>query len=585
MVRKFVALAVLFAFVTPIAAQVAERKDPKEEAEKLRKEGVAFLRETMGDVANMRTLENRISFSAEMAGLMWYHDEREARVIFNSAVADFRDLLARLEQQMNEFPETEGEAVNVGRGILSDPSNMVRFNMKYRLAMGVRQQMASSMAEHDPDLALSFFYDTATTNPKLKSVYGGDSSVEMSLLEQIAEKNAGKASQYGLRSLENGLEYHHINLLRKIYEKDADKGMEFGSAVLSKAREGKEPNMWALNSLMEYGGEVLDRTKTTGKRPVFSQSDMRVTAETLAQAMLKMDGEVLASMTAYIPSIEKFAPNRAAQIKAKMARAGGTRLDPDGDLPMNAATNSTTRRTSGRSSNSMSNSDRIVEAPMPPPEEPSEGEILEAGIEKLMKVELPKEERERAIAQARKILMQTQGRDKQIAGLSMLAAQVAKAGDKELAAEIMGDAERLVNPNPKNYQDFILTWLVASGYAETDPDRAFLILEDAIGRANTIISAFIQVGEFIDVTEEMISDGEAQVGAFGGGMIRGLGKELGIAEAAIDRLVHADFAKTKALTNRFDRPEVRVLAKMMVLRTVLGKKAAPPTPVNMDVLN
>jgi len=584
MLRKFLALVVLIAFVTPVAAQVTERKDPKEEAERLRKEGVAFLRETMGDVANMRTLENRISFSAEMAGLMWYHDEREARVIFNSAVADFRDLLARLEQHMNELPEPDGEVVNVGRGILADPSEIGRVQMKYRLAMGVRQQMASSMAEHDPDLALSFFYDTATSNPKFKTLYGGgDTYFEMNLLEQIAEKNAGKAAQYGLRTLDDGVQFQHINLLRKIYSNDADKGIEFGSAVLSKAREGKSPNLYALNLLMEYGGEVLEQSNGNRKRPVFSQADMRGMAESMAQRILSMDGEELSSASMYMQSIEKFAPNRAAQIKAKMARTGGTRLGSDGDLPSNAATNSSVRRTSARSSNSMSNSDLIVEAPMPP-EEPSEGDQLEDGIEKLMKSELPKEERERAIAQARKILLQTQGRDKQIVGLSMLAAQVAKAGDKELAAEIMRDAERLVNPNPKNYQDFIMTWLVASGYAETDPDRAFLILEDAIGRANNIIAAFIQVGEFIDVTEEMMSDGEAQVGAFGGGMIRGLGKELGIAEAAIDRLVHADFAKTKALTNRFERPEVRVLAKMMVLRTVLGKKAAP-TPVNMDVLN
>jgi len=86
----------------------------------------------------------------------------------------------------------------------------------------------------------------------------------------------------------------------------------------------------------------------------------------------------------------------------------------------------------------------------------------------------------------------------------------------------------------------------------------------------------VKIGEFIDVSEEMITDGEAQVGAFGGGMIRGLGKELGVAEATISTLVKADFAKTKALTNRFDRPEVRVLAKMLVLRSVLGKKAETP---------
>ena len=580
MLRKFLALAVLFAFITPLAAQVPERKDPKEEAERLRKEGVAFLRETLGDVANMRTLENRISFSAEMAGLMWYHDEREARVMFNSAVGDFRELLARLEQQMNELPEPEGEVVHVGRGFLADPSAMVRFQMKYRVAMGVRQQMAASMADHDPDLALSFFYDTGSTNPRSKNSYSNDTYVEMNLLEQVAEKNAGKAAQYGLRSLNEGVQYQHINLLKKIYDKDADKGIEFGSAVLSKAREADEPNLWALNSLLDYGGEALDASKTNGKRPVFSQTDLRTMADSLAQAMLRMDGDALASMTSYLPSIEKFAPNRAAQIKAKIARATGARAGEGGTMS-NAVPNSSTGR---RMSNSAVNANYSGGEPMT--EGPSEGEVLEQDIEKLSKGELPKEERDRAVAQARKILMQTQGRDKQIVGLSMLAAQVAKAGDKDLAAEIMRDAERLVNPSPKNYQDFVMTWLVASGYAETDPDRAFLILEDTIGRANTIISAFVQVGEFIDVTEEMISDGEAQVGAFGGGMIRGLGKELGIAEATIEKLARADFAKTKALTNRFDRPEVRVLAKMLVLRTVLGKKTAPtPTPVNTDVLN
>jgi hypothetical protein len=199
-------------------------------------------------------------------------------------------------------------------------------------------------------------------------------------------------------------------------------------------------------------------------------------------------------------------------------------------------------------------------------------EKLMSDVQKLGKGELPKEEREKVIAQSRKILMQTRGKDKQIMGLSMLASQVARAGDKQLAAEIMRDAEGLVNPNPKNYQDFMYTWMLASGYAEADPDKAFPILESAIGRANDLIAAFVKVGEFIDVTEEMISDGEAQVGAFGGGMIRGLSRELGVAETTIQTLVKADFGKTRALTNRFERPEVRILAKMLVLRSVLGKK-------------
>jgi hypothetical protein len=204
------------------------------------------------------------------------------------------------------------------------------------------------------------------------------------------------------------------------------------------------------------------------------------------------------------------------------------------------------------------------------------------GVQKLTSKDLPKEEREKIIAQARKIIFQTPGRDKKIMGLSMLATQVSKMGDKSLAAEIMRDAESMVNPAPKNYQDFMLTWMLASGYATADPDKAFPLLEETIGRANDTLAAFIKVGEFMDVAEEMIQDGEVQVGAFGGQMVRGLTTELGMADSTIQVLANADFGKTKSLTNRFDRAEIRILAKMMVLRAVLDPKKAVRPDVGSD---
>jgi hypothetical protein len=66
-------------------------------------------------------------------------------------------------------------------------------------------------------------------------------------------------------------------------------------------------------------------------------------------------------------------------------------------------------------------------------------------------------------------------------------------------------------------------------------------------------------------------------------MIRGLTGELNIADSTIQILAKADFAKTKSLTNRFDRPEIRVLAKMMVLRTVLKAKDVPKQDEKTDV--
>jgi len=53
-----------------------------------------------------------------------------------------------------------------------------------------------------------------------------------------------------------------------------------------------------------------------------------------------------------------------------------------------------------------------------------------------------------------------------------------------------------------------------------------------------------------------------------------------MADSTIQQLAKADFGKMKSLTNRFDRPEIRILAKMMVLRAVLDPKgpAKPEEP-------
>jgi hypothetical protein len=195
--------------------------------------------------------------------------------------------------------------------------------------------------------------------------------------------------------------------------------------------------------------------------------------------------------------------------------------------------------------------------------------------------ELPAAERDRVIAESRKIIAETPGRERKVAALCFLAARVKQAGDQELAAGILKDAASFVNPEPKNYRDFLLTWALATGYASADPDMAFTLLGDTISRANETINAFIKVGEFMDPTGEIIEDGEVQLGAFGGNMVRGITGELGQADLTIQMLARADFGKTRDLTNKFDRPEVRVLAKMLVIRAVLGSKfPLAPEPEN-----
>lgn len=577
MTQKFIALALALISAVTVAAQVAVPDKEKTDEER-RHKSLAFLRETMIDVSSMRTLENRVSFTAEMAALMWYHDEREARQMFGVTVNDFKALLQNYDTQMNSLGAPTSENTEYVP-FLSEPSDRGRIVRKFRTAIGVRQQIALSIAEHEPELAYNFFFDSLSTitNAEFrKQMESGDRNFEQRLIAQIAQTNAAKATEFAKRSLSSGLISQHVELLKQIYDKDQDRAVEFGSAILSKIKDTKPTDIeaWPLRSLLSFAGENLEMSQNRGNRKaIYSAAEVRDIADILARGILENKPDDSSGLS-HVEIIEKYLPARAAQIRAKFGPK------PNGD---------NTRRPDLYTF-------RGVPAPPPPmaptPDYRGPVSTVGTGVSKgsgedesdaamkevldLSSKQLPKEERERIIAKAREIIAKTPGRDKKIVGLSLLAVQVQKAGDEELASEIMRDAASLVGNNPKTYRDFLSLWMLASGYVDVKPEMAFNILEDAVFRANDLISSFVRIAEFIDVAEEMVVDGEVQVGAFGGNMIRGLTREIGVAEGTISKLANTDLDRTRALTNRFDRPEIRVMVKMLVLRTLLDPKKKEP---------
>ena len=577
MPQKFFLLLFFLLSVCIVSAQ--NPSDPKkdEQTEKLKKEAVVFLRETMADVNNMRSLENRLSFSAEMASLMWFHDEKEARALYLGVTSDFRQLLVEFDTQLNAitFTEATDDEESISAGLFSDGSSKGNLQRKLQKALEMRKQIAMSLAEHEPDLAMEFYQNslTALTNPETrKNAEEQNSYFEVQLMTMIADSNAAKAAQYGLKTFDKGIGGQHVELLKKIYKKDTDKGIEFASAMVGKIKTDKVKvdDVYVISSLVHFAEETgVKPLKGDAKKPVMSTGDMRDLVEMMARAILDMedDGDMGSS---YMDLFEKYTPTRATQIKAK-----NRRKTVAGSASSNSAVGVV--NTGAFASNTA-----VAIAVTPNPEAELKAKAVEEKLAAEAKVmedvaslsskPLPKDERAKIITQARKIISKTPGKDKKIVALSMLASQVAKAGDKELAGEIMKDAESFVNSQPKNYQDFVLKWMLISGYAEVDPDKAFPMLNDTVMRLNDTISAFIKAAEFIDVQGEMINDGEVQVGQFGGSMLRGITSELKIAQPTLRNLAIADFARTKALTNSFDRPEVRVLAKMLVLRTILSPK-------------
>ncbi len=584
-----ITLILLSMFVASVPAQNNATEKPDDKAKATQMAAIDFLRETATDVERLRSIENRISFSSELASLMWFYDEKEAKGMYGQVVSDFKQLMMQFDGEMN-MAATDDDEGGMG-GFLFGGRGGSKAQRKFRIALAVRQQIAMSLAEHAPDLALNFFYDSiaSVSNPAFrKQAEQMDKYFESRLLIQIAESDAAKGVEYGRESIKRQINSMHIELLRKIYAKDASKGIDFGQALYGAAKSDPKrvEGLGFYQSLIVFADANLEASKKQGaKSPVYSATDIRDMAEMLYQAMMAESKDMEQwQRRQYIPIVEKHLPGRGAQLRAKfkdpsvntvaMPAYATNRPVPRPAPPAATTTGLGTGNGGGIGDGGPSTP---YEREMKEREEKAKAEAkMIEDMKKLGQSDLPKEERDKVIAQARKIIAETKGKDKKIVALGILATSVAKLGDKDLANEIMLDAERMVTVNPKNYQDFMYTWLLAGGYAEANPDKAFPLLESTIMKANVTLDAFVRVAEFIDVQEEMVADGEVQVGAFGGEMIRGFTRELGAANTLIRTLANADFNRTKGLAGTFDRTEMRVLAKMLVLRAVLDKKSAKP---------
>ena len=554
----------------------AEAKAAEEKAaEEFRAERSIFLRDTLANIQNLRTRENRISFSAEVAALMWDEDEKQARSLFANAAGEMIEIIRQIDQQMMVIGAGEEQT---SYGLFAEPTSKSRLTRKFSTAMGVRQQIAQSIVALDPDLAFSFFYDSRNViaDPALRKVAEQqDTYFEGQLLASLAAADIKKAAAIGARSVKDGLNYSHLDILRKIYEKDADKGAEFGAAILSSIKD-KKPEIYLLTQLLSYGGENADQAKKSNKRPIYSDSDLRDIAEVVAKSVL--DGREIDEMTAdnVAESIEKYLPSRAVQIRAKFGLKDDTtdQIFTGNTAPPAPRTIATAGQGTGTGSGSGSGSRLGISRDVPGEE--SEEEKAMKDMMKLQNKELPVEERNKIVANARRIIAETKGSDKKIIALSMLAAQVAKLGDQQLADQIMRDAEGFVNPQPKNAKDFLYSWMLVSGYAHSNPAKAFDILDNLVYRANDLLGAAVKIGEFVDVNEDIFNDGEVQIGSFGGSMIRGMTSGLGAASGLgmdpLRSLAKADMKRLAGITNRFERPEARVLAKMLVLRAIYNEK-------------
>ncbi|HSI89431.1 MAG TPA: hypothetical protein VK918_10265, partial [Pyrinomonadaceae bacterium] len=389
-------------FIVNSLAQTPASATPAPDEEEREKVALALLRETLSDVANLRTLENRISFTAELAALMWYRDRKEGRALFGSAVGDFQALLIRYDQQMNALGPADKDEPFAGM-LFGDPSDRSRLMAKFQMALMVRQQIALSIAEHEPELAYNFFHDTTSsiTNEQLrKQVEASNVGSELRLIAAIAARDAARAAELVARSLDRGINPAQIQVLQQIHSSDPEKGKELGATMLSKIKSAnpEELELWTLNSLIEAGASTLKTSKAEGgKPPIYTEGEIREIAEILADAANSKEADEYGAMEAHIRAIEPYHPGRAAQLRIKFkTKSGESGAFTSGMTTMVGPPPPMPKPPPGPSSGSGFGSGAGPDSE----EVDAEAELMRS-VARLQSGELPKEERQRILKEAR----------------------------------------------------------------------------------------------------------------------------------------------------------------------------------------
>jgi hypothetical protein len=112
---------------------------------------------------------------------------------------------------------------------------------------------------------------------------------------------------------------------------------------------------------------------------------------------------------------------------------------------------------------------------------------------------------------------------------------------------------------------------VARAAALVDPAHSFVVVEPMVDQLNELVNAATVLGGFI--APEFIRDDEALM-SFASNRLR----RFPHSTTKLSALLSTDFERTKAVADRFQRNELRILARLLIARNLL----APPVATEED---
>jgi hypothetical protein len=568
---------------TTLVLAQSDKKDTAAEEQKRRQEierkTLLLVDEIVAASSSLKLPENRIFVLTTSANLVWPRDEKRARTLFWEAV-----------NTLNVLPSTRASATNAR----SD-------NTAYFKTYGWRREILNIAARRDAQLALELLHASRQAPPE--SVDPNWIATERDLEQQIAsasaENDPKRALQLARESMAKGLSLEILNLLFHLNQKDAELATKLAGEVADKIRTvevNSDLNAyiahWLLTSSRiptENSSRLVDLVasgpnETHYRHLELPKEQRRALTEIMASTALSVSASptLLSLVQNVMPEIEEFVPERVLLLKRKLSeierrlpqKAKDQRRynsvvrtgPPEEILRASLKGNDEERFWLEREAILIAVFSKKADALR----EFITKEIGDEGRRKTMLDTLDTQEMDLAAQRndgeaLRNLLPKIRLKEQRARAMAELAMMLETKGKHDEALTLLDEAQGLIKTDlqSETKSNALLSLMLA--YALVEPSRAFAIVERTIDRANDDVSKLLLLDKFIK--SGLIKKGELLMNnsvtipmdfallKYGKGVIA---------------LARADFGRTRAAADRFERQELRIFARLMIAQALLN---------------
>lgn len=554
------------------ASTVCAQTDTKKEKEaaELEKKTLALLNEIASGAWGLKLPENRVFIMASTADSLWPFDEKRARNLYWEAVNSINSI----------------GAANLKSG------DREKITQAYFLTLKLRRNVLRQVGPRDPQLALELLRASRQVPPRdLGNLFSEERQFEQEIAGEIASRDPAQALQFARESLAKGLTWQLVTLLQQLQQRDAEKASVFAGEVITKLQTTNvatdlQASITALYLLQGSRTREVSHAEVKPLTLIDDQKHELVEIVTDAALSASANSHLLFQINEVMPEIEQFLPERRAALERKLATFNQTltkeqrdqntyngliRRGMQDDLIRSAASADSywqayLYQQAVMIAVARGNTDAFREFVGKEVSDSERQKVLDLlDVEEInMAVDRKK------LDYLRKLLPRIERKEERARAMAELSILLKEKGEDEEAVTLLDEAATMIKTNLKDEKQTNALLSLLCAYAVVDPPKGFLLAERTVDRANSQISLLMLLDRV--VKSGAVKKSEIILDQAGIMPLDFLVFKYGKGVAA---LAKSDFNRTRALADRFDRNELRLLAQLLIVKGLLQPADVP----------